>query len=188
MQSFELHTRRGYHLSIESIRKGNRPFLSKRYKGKELDLRAELPHIKLWWVPPLEHHPKSNPTQQNLWKSRKFSTATTSMNFSHLFGRVACSRLQISWKNRSKKVAWGSGACERCFQQLIHVHVHTGIPYDWYVLTVNINTYVNLLALHARSQKLCQTCESYTAHFGINILTQELVFLEVDEVMGGLRY
>ena len=96
------------------------------------------------------------------------------------------SLLQIRWKKRSRKVAWGSGACEHCFQYLIHVH--TGIPYDWYVLTVNINTYVNHLALHAHNQTLCQTCESYTAHFDINILTQELVFLEVDEVMGGLRY
>ena len=44
------------------------------------------------------------------------------------------------------------------------------------------------MALHARSQTLCQACESYTAHFDMNYLTQEMVFLEVDGVMGSLRY
>ena len=138
------------------------PFVNRKYtKGKQASSVEKVYKRVRGWTSggaspyktllstPLKHHPRPNPTQQKLWKSQKCSTATTSMNFSHRFGRVACSRLQVSWENRSRKVALGSGACNHCFQWLIHVH--TGIPYDWYVLTVNINTYVNHLALHVHS-------------------------------------
>ena len=84
----------------------------KRVRG--LDFGAETPHMST----PLEHHLRPNPTQQKLWKSQKFlsTQALQTWFFSHLFGRVACSRLRVRWKKRSRKVAWGRGTCKHCFQ------------------------------------------------------------------------
>ena len=80
--------------------------------------------------------------------------------------------------------------CKHCFEYLIPLYQL--IPYDWAIVTVYYNTYVNHLASRAQSIKHVEHVKpSYTALFDVlpfDIEIQETVFLEGGGVVGGLRY
>ena len=140
---------KGYHLSIESIRKGYLFVKNGILKGKGLDLGAEPPRINICWVPPPPPH------------------HSVHLNWGHLFSKELF-EVNITWRLvhawnplpslRERSPFWASEAsraCERLLSRASRASTVHDIPqtesllegYSFHIIWIPVRTQSSFICL-----------------------------------------